>query len=139
MNNEKLKNENLRDEGNVESPRIEAFKEVLRNGIEDFEEAVELIKDAINSGCAPVISVPFRYVEAAKKGIQKNSTWIGEKIIAGTIVRDPYLPMGEKRKILKVEVGPDYIEPRFTGPDKKFHGVVVFSGPISPETIKEAG
>jgi len=105
--------------------------------IEDPQEAKEIIAAAIEKGNLPIISVPEKYFDELKNGIRANTTWIGEKIIAGTILRDPYIPPGEVRRIFKINVSPDQVEPRFTGPDVHFHGVVAFRGPIPPEAIQE--
>ncbi len=105
--------------------------------IEDFDNAVELIRDAIEKGESPIITVPKEYADFARKGIKANATWIGEKIIAGTILREPYLDGREERMAFKIKATPDQILPRFTGPDNHFHGVIVFKGPIQPELIEE--
>lgn len=105
--------------------------------IEDAEEAREAIKGAIEKGEQPVISVPEEYGDAARNGITPHATWIGEKITAGTVLRPPYLPNGEKRRFFRINVSGEQIEPRFTGPDKHFHGVVGFRGPIPPDAIEE--
>lgn len=119
-----------------ERPKGEQTEEILLD-IEDPESARETISKAIEEGKLPVISVPEKYVEAAKKGIVPHATWIGEQIIAGTILREPYSPEGEKRHFFKISLEASQIEPRFTGPDKHFHGVVAFHGPIPPEAIQE--
>ncbi len=105
--------------------------------VEDFEEAREIIADAIKRGELPIVSVPEEYKEVAHIGIEPNTTWVGEKIIAGTILRPPYVPKGESRSFFKIHVPPKQVEPRFTGPDGHFHGVVAFRGPISSDDMEE--
>jgi len=119
----------------MENIRIEKQKEII--DIEDVEEARTFIREAIEQGESPIITVPLKYAEVAKNGIASFATWIGESIIAGTISREPYIPRGEKRVIFKITVPPNQVEPRFTGPDKHFHGVVAFRGPIPPEFLEE--
>lgn len=104
--------------------------------IEDLEEARDLIAKAIEQGKLPVISVPERYAEVARKGLRPYTTWIGHRIIAGTILRPPYLPEGEHRHLFRIHAPSDQVEPRFTK-DKRFRGVVIFRGPIPPEAIEE--
>ena len=104
--------------------------------IDSVEEASDFIRESIEAGIFPIISVPDQYVDAARKGIKPHTTWIGERIIAGTIGRDPYLPSTEQRHLFKIHVSADAIEPRFTGNDKHFHGVVVFRGPILPTALE---
>ena len=108
----------------------------LEFSISDIEEAKEVIREALERGEYPIISVPVQYVDAVKKGIKPHSTWIGEKIIAGTILREPYSPSNEERVFFRIKTTPDKVLPRFTGPDKKFYGVVVFKGPIEPDQIE---
>ena len=111
--------------------------ELIKSGIEDYDEAMDFIKQTIEKEEWPIISVPQKYRQAVKQGIKPHSTWIGEEIIAGTISRTPYNPEDEKRRCFKIKVSPQQIEPRFTGPDKKFHGVILFKGPIQPEAMLE--
>ncbi|MBI4692271.1 MAG: hypothetical protein HY773_02440 [Candidatus Terrybacteria bacterium] len=120
----------------MENIIIEKQKEII--DIEDVEEAKNFIRKAIEQGELPIITVPLKYAEVARKGIASFATWIGESITAGTISREPYIPKGEERVIFKITVLPEQVEPRFTGPDKHFHGVVVFRGPISPESLELA-
>lgn len=121
----------------VEKQKIESKKVKDMNivDIEDIEEARDAIREAIEKGELPVITVPKKYADSVKNGISPHSTWIGEKIVAGTLLREPYFPDGEERAVFKIKVPHKQLEPRFTGPDKHFHGVVIFRGPISSEDI----
>lgn len=117
------------------SPKIEQSEESI--DIAEFEDAQEFIKNAIEKGYFPIISVPEQYANAAKNGIKPHATWIGEEIVAGTIMRSPYLPQKEKRRLFKIKTNPEQIKPRFTGDNKHFHGVVIFDGPITTDMIEE--
>ena len=104
--------------------------------ISDPAAAQEYIYELWKRGERPVVTVPVAYVGTLKKGLRAHTTWIPNfKVIAGTMGRDPYLPPTDKRVIVTVDVPPEQIKPRFTGPDKSFHGVVILEGPIDPERI----
>jgi hypothetical protein len=110
--------------------------------IADPEEARYFIRERMErDGELPTISVPQKYVEAARQGIMPHTTWIYDAIIAGTLGREPYSPEGpegESRALFRVKVPPEMVVPRFTGPDSHFHGVVIFKGEIPPEYLEEA-
>ena len=106
--------------------------------IEDLEEARSFIREKIENGEDPVVTVPVRYAEDARKGIRPHTTWIFDGIIAGTLGREPYSFGNEERITFRVRLPPEQVEPRFTGPKKHFHGVVVFRGPIAPEYLQPA-
>ena len=107
--------------------------------ISDSEEARDLIREDMLKGRLPILTVPKKFAHVIKQGLVPHSTWIGQPFLAGTLHREPYLPDGEERIVLQIKVSPDRVEPRFTGPDKHYHGVVIFKGPISPEEIEEMG
>jgi len=100
------------------------------------DKAVEYVRDLIITGAKPVITVPKKYVEIVKeRGLSEHPTWIpGTNRIVGTLGRKPY--GGEDRVAFSVDVNPDEIEPRFTGPDVEFRGVVGFKiKHIPPENL----
>ena len=104
---------------------------------DNYTEAEEALWNLFEQGMLPVVTVQKKYLNFLKKGLRKSSSWIGENIIAGTIGRDPYLPSGEERVLVKIKVSsPEQLEPRLTGEDRKFHGVVAFRGPIEPEQLE---
>lgn len=104
---------------------------------DEIECARDQVRLWLEQGIMPVITVPRQYVPALKNGIRESSSWIGGNIIAGTIGRDPYMPSGEDRVMLRVSINaPEQLEPRMTGPDRSFHGVVVFHGPIMSNQIE---
>jgi len=80
----------------------------------------------------PIISVDQRFLDEILTvgGIQAKETWIKEKLIVGTLGREPYLPEGQKRFLVKIKNPNVKILPRYTGPDSKFHGVVIFGQPF---------
>jgi hypothetical protein len=122
---------------NIKFKESQSKEEITGIDIEDLKEAEEFIKNALEKGEFPIITVSEKYAEVAKNGIKKHTTWAGEKIIAGTISRSPYLPEKEKRRIFRIKTAADQLIPRFTGQDKHFHGVVVFKGPIDSDLIEE--
>jgi hypothetical protein len=106
--------------------------------IEDIEEAREFIRERMEkNGDLPMVTVPAEYIDEARKGIKPHTTWIYDSLIAGTLSRDPYLPDDSPRVAFRVKTSPDEVVPRFTGPDKHFHGVVVFKRPIPPSLLEE--
>ena len=106
--------------------------------ITDPESAREKIHEMFERGERPVVSVPEEYAEAISKGLVPHSTWIpGFSAIVGTFGRAPYEPNTDsgKRVLVKVELDENQIEPRFTGPQNAYQGIVVLRGPIPPERI----
>ena len=104
---------------------------------DEIERARDVVRNLIEQGEKPLVTVPRQYVPMLKNGIRESSSWIGGNIIAGTIGRAPYMPPGEDRVMLRVAVkSADQLEPRMTGPDQSFHGVIVFHGPINSEQIE---
>jgi len=116
--------------------RISISRQEVVPNIIDLDEASEFITDLWERGERPTVSVPKQYAECLKEGLKPHSTWIpGAEVIAATFGRSPYLPNDEERIIVNVNIPPNRIKPRLTGPDKSFHGVVILEGPISPEEI----
>lgn len=100
-------------------------------------DAVEIIHSLYEQGKRPIVSVPIEFREYISKGLEAYSTWIpGFSAIVGTIGREPYLPPGEDRLLIKVDLPPTSIRPRFTGPDNSFHGVVFIDGPVPPNSLE---
>lgn len=106
--------------------------------IEDIDEAREFIEELFEKGERPIVTVKEKWVDLLRAGLRPHSSWIdGFDEVVGTYGRDPYLPEGEKRVRVRVNgIDIKQIEPRFTGKDKKFHGVVILKGPIQPEHIE---
>ena len=108
--------------------------------IKDPEEAREYIGQLLERGESPIVTVPKQFEQELQNGLKPHSSWlVNERIIAGTIGREPYLPSGEKEERIMVRIRGDIahqVVPRFTGPDKKFHGVVAFLGSIPKESIE---
>lgn len=117
-----------------------AHKEKLN--ISDPEEARDFVFAMIERGEVPCVSVPEEYLSALQKGLVAHASWIpGMNAIVGTLGRKPYMPNkeNERRVVVRIKkINPQNIQPRFTGPDKAFHGVVVIDGPIPPENIEVA-
>lgn len=112
----------------------------LRRGIDNPDEARDYIQKLRDAGTHPVISVPREFVETLQKegAAKARETWIPKlAVLAGTIGVPPYSP--EPNRIFYEVVNPDTrIEPRFTGKDKKFHGIVWFpQGIISIDDLRE--
>ncbi len=104
------------------------------------DDAIDWIKEQLEKGVKPVVTVPVKYKNALKEGLKPRTTWIGSKLIAGTFGRPPYLPESEKRVVCVIKnIDASQIKPRATGPQRKFQGVVILSGPIPPENIEIIG
>lgn len=111
--------------------------------VKNPDEAREIIHSLIENGETPFVTVPERYKEFLLEGLAPHSSWIpGVEIIVGTLGRKPYLPAGSKepRVLVRIkEIKEDHIQPRFTGPDSAFHGVIVLQGPIPPSSMELVG
>lgn len=106
--------------------------------IEDPETAREFIRQRMEKdGDLPTVTVPMEYAEEARKGIVPHTTWIYDALIAGTLGKKPYMPDNSPRALFRIKAKPEDVMPRFTGPDKHFHGVVVFKKPIAPDLLEE--
>ena len=114
------------------------FDDTEKINIGDPEDAREFVADMIERGERPCVSVSSKYIKFLKEGLKPHSSWTpGFNMIVGTIGRDPYLPKNESRVIVRIkEIDLNNIRPRFTGPDKAFHGVVVFNGPVNSDAIE---
>ena len=120
----------------MQSVEHELSKQTEQIDIADVQLARDFIREQIDGGVYPMMTVPAKFADYIKNGLQPRASWISEPILAGTLVRRPYLPDDEPRVILKIKVDPARVQPRFTGPDRHYHGVVVFNGPINPEEIE---
>ncbi len=121
------------DSRNSENENKEAFGDI---SIEDISEAEKFIREAFEKGERPVVTVPREYADALANGLRPHATWIPWfQMIVGTLGRTPYHLEG--RIVVRItNISTDRIRPRFTGPDKKFHGVVAIDGPIAPDAIE---
>ena len=121
-----------------ESPNLNKSEVLTESTIESPEEAREYIDTLYEQGERPIVTVPVVYRDALAKGLHPHSNWLpGTELLVGTFARNPYLPTGEERVQVRVRnIDKHHIEPRFTGPDRMFHGVVVLSGPIYPEDLE---
>lgn len=104
--------------------------------IKDPEDAREFILHLLEEGERPCVTVPEQYLPYLKEGLKPHSTWIlGFDAVVGTLGREPYLP-DKNRKIVYIKnIDIKRVEPRFTGPDNSFHGVVIIRGPVEPEQL----
>jgi hypothetical protein len=117
----------------LESPQFNKKDEM-----EIIADAEEEIAEMFGKGIRPVVTVKMKRIEQLKKGLPKHSSWIpGFDEVVGTMGIEPYVPGGDERVVVQVNVdSPNQIRPRYTGPDRAFHGVVVLNGPIPPEKIE---
>lgn len=106
------------------------FQNQLKEGVEDVVEAKELIRKLLEMGERPKISISKKFLEAIMQegGLSEKETWVpGFRALIGTLGREPYGLGGEEERIIFEATNPHIqLEPRFTGKDKKFHGVVYF-------------
>jgi hypothetical protein len=113
--------------------------------IEDITEAREYIAELLAAGTRPIVTVPEQYAEQVlKEGIHtllKEDGLTGKKFsfIAGTIGVPILSPSDEDRFVLSVDTDTVKIEPRLTGSDKAFHGVVHFPNGIPARAITVLG
>lgn len=117
---------------------FEATKSDIREHINTVEEVRERIVEMYERGIRPVVTIKPKWARALQKGLVRHASWIpGFNEIVGTMGIEPYIPSGEDRLVVQVNVpSPQQIRPRLTGPDKSFHGVIVLVGPISPQNIR---
>lgn len=100
--------------------------------IEDVDDAREYIAELVSTGTLPLVTVPEEFVEKVlQEGISilpKEDKLTGKKFsfVAGTIGVPPLAPSLETRYVLAVDASVVKIEPRMTGEDRAFHGVVQF-------------
>lgn len=125
----------------------EAAKELEESGFrpkesqaEDKEEATGLVEELIEQGVFPVVTVKKEHAQKLKKdGLTAKETWIpGTKVIVGTLGLPPYNPEEDRIAFEIVGISPEDIEPRITGQEKTFQGIIAFkSSRIGPEHLRE--
>jgi len=125
----------------MEGVQREFFNNEKKISIQDPEEAREFIYKMFEKGERPCVSVKEKRLDELSKGLPPHSSWIpGFEAVVGTFGVEPYLPsieFGDKRKVVRVNgIDPKNVQPRFTGQDKAFHGIVVLNGPIGPNSIE---
>jgi hypothetical protein len=137
---EKLNNEDFK-EFISGTPLNKVLNDDVENSITDAYEQIELF---INRGDFPIITVPARSIQdLIENGIsvdRKNKTYDNQKLIAGTIGRDP-LSKADRFVCKIVNVKPNDIIPRSTGSssspfDFNFNGVIIFKHSIAPKNIE---
>ncbi len=106
----------------------------------EIEDAKEIIEDLLAAHDLPKVTLPREYLrKVLAEGLKERETSYqkGVMAIVGTIGREPLLPEKEDRVILELELKPDELTPRFTGPDKIFEGIVAVRGTaVSPDKIR---
>lgn len=123
----------------------EALPPLTLEDIQDIEDAREFVEEQVAAGVRPLITVPGEYVEEVMKygitSIQKQDAKTGRKFsfIAGTIGLDPYLPENSTRHVFEVDPAQVRIEPRITGSDHRFHGVVGFMDGVPATALIPVG
>ncbi|MFA5061741.1 MAG: hypothetical protein WC526_01180 [Patescibacteria group bacterium] len=126
--------------GSVESIPGENRKD-LSLGISDQAEAKDYINKLLAGGVKPKISVPKRFLENVLKegSLSAKKSWIPKfSILVGTLNIDPYSYSTDKERVIFEVTNPEVpVEPRFTGKDKKFHGIIYFpEGHIDLKDLK---
>lgn len=101
----------------------------------------ETLEELLSNNFPIVFSVPAQYSSKIKeKGLTLHETDIpGFKALAGTIGIPPYTPDEEPRllAILKPEFAKKYkIQPRFTGKETIFQGVIITLNSIDPSDLE---
>lgn len=126
--------------GSLESIPSENKKD-LSLGIVGAEEAKDYINELLASGIKPKVSVPRRFLENVLKegSLSAKKSWIPKfSILVGTLNIDPYSYSTDKDRVIFEVINPDVkVEPRFTGKDNKFHGIIYFpEGHIDLKDLK---
>ncbi|MBD3359276.1 MAG: hypothetical protein GF365_01020 [Candidatus Buchananbacteria bacterium] len=123
-------NEEIEKEGKREAFSLNA----------DKEDAEEWIEKLVSSGIKPILSLPkANWQEVQQQGLKAKATWIPElKVLAATLGVVPYKAGEEDRVFLQIEAKPRDLQPRITGKDRTFHGVVGFNRDyIPPDKIEQ--
>lgn len=112
----------------------------------DIDDAREYVAELVMQGKFPIITVPLEHVETIQtygiSSVPKHDLLTGSKFsfVAGVIGLEPYLPEGQSRAIFSVDPAQvRSIEPRFTGKDKAFHGVVGFPDGVPASALSLQG
>lgn len=132
-------------QGPKRTPEPEALPPLRLEDVEDINDAREYVEEQVAAGVRPLITVPKEYVEEVVKygitSIPKQDVKTGRKFsfIAGTIGLDPYLPENSTRHVFEVDPSQVHIEPRITGSDQRFHGVVGFVDGVPPSALIPVG
>lgn len=115
-----------------------------RVAITDILEAREHVAELIEKGTHPLITAETKYVpDILEHGINflaKEDGLTGKKFsfIAGTIGIAPLAPKTEERYVLAVDTSVR-VEPRLTGADAAFHGVVQFPAGVPANALTIVG
>ncbi len=118
---------------------------VRREGLEYIDDAREFIVECLKQNINPIITIPEEFAEEVLQyGIHfvpKQDVKTGRKFsfIAGTIGIDPYLPEGQSRYVIEIDPKDIEIEPRITGKQKRFYGVVGFVGGVPAKSFRPLG
>lgn len=110
-------------------------------GIDDIDDAREHVAELIAQGVRPVITIPEEYVADVERygitSVPKHDLLTGKKFsfVAGVIGIAPFLPEGEVRRVFEIDPAQVRIEPRLTGSDSTFHGVVGFPDGIPASAL----
>ncbi len=106
---------------------------------EEIREAHEIIRAFIAAGERPRVTVPRVYADTLRKeGLTPHATAYQKdiKFTVGTIGVPPFLPPGEDRVIVELDIPAEVVQPRFTGTQNAFQGVVVIARSVSPKEIR---
>lgn len=112
--------------------------------ISDIDDAREHVAELVAQGIQPLITVEKTYIEhVLANGVHslpKEDGLTGKRFsfIAGTIGIPPLAPSTEERYVLAISPHVR-IEPRFTGADQSFHGVVQFPNGFGAHDITIVG
>ncbi len=111
------------------------YKRHKEDIVSEKEEIKQFITQLLDNKIFPVISLPKKFLDIIKKegGIHARDTYIpGVKLIAGILGMKPYEKQGEDRVLLEIQCKPEDLDPRFTGKNKSYNGVVVFNKDFIP-------
>lgn len=129
--------ENLHFNTGPAVPKPFPFQKMLEAGAEQYD-AEELLEEMLQKGERPIVTFPRDLLSKVQThGLQPRKSWIpGFEKVVGTLGIPPYRDNPDRVTVRILIDDPKTLQPRMTGTDMKFHGVVVFNTPVSPSQIE---
>lgn len=123
----------------IEAGEIKSAKERVPTP-QEIAEVKEAVAELLSLGIYPKVTVDRAHLnEILQEGLRERETSYqkGVNLIVGTLGTEPFLPEGQDRVVLELHVDPKKVTPRFTGPSKRFDGVVAIDmRSVPPEMIE---
>ncbi len=121
-------------------PKPFPFQKVLEKGVEK-ETAEMVVEEMLEKGERPIVTFPRELLSRVRlHGLQPRKSWIpGFDHVVGTLGIPPYRDNPDRVTVRITIDDPASIQPRITGKDTLFHGVVVFRGPVPVSKLEFLG